>query len=172
MSRVPVTESITAERLRELYTYDCETGVFRRRVKTGKSTIVGEVVGSPAKNGYLRITVDNVRVLAHRAAMLYVYGVMPPDDVDHIDGGRQNNRIANLRNATRSENMQNERKGRRGSASGLLGVSWHKGAEKWVASVRIPGGGKYKYLGLFESKEEAHAVYLAEKRRVQPFATI
>lgn len=172
MSRVPATESITAERLRELYTYDCETGVFRRRVKTSRHTVVGEAVGSPSKNGYLRITVDGVRVLAHRAAMLYVYGVMPPDDVDHIDGSRQNNRIANLRHATRSENMQNERKGRRGGSSGLLGVSWHKGAGKWAAKVRIPGGGGTSFLGLYESKEEAHAVYLAEKRRVQPFATI
>lgn len=172
MSRVPATESITAERLRELYTYDCETGVFRRRVKTSRHTVVGEVVGSPAKNGYLRITVDGVRVLAHRAAMLYVYGVMPPNDVDHIDGDRQNNRIANLRHATRSENMQNERKGRRGSSSGLLGVSWHEGAGKWSAQVRLPGGAGKIYIGLFECKDAAHAAYLAEKRRVQPFATI
>lgn len=163
---------VTQEAVRRLYRYDPESGLFTRRVKTGSSTLVGEVVGSPAKSGYLRITVDGVRMLAHRAAWLYVTGKQPPDDIDHIDGDRQNNRLANLRLATRSENMQNERVARSSNkSSGLLGVSFHKGAGRWSAKVRKPGG-EPVYLGLHDTPEAAHQAYLKAKRELHPFATI
>lgn len=134
--------------------------------------MVGEAVGSPALNGYLRITVDGVRLLAHRAAWMYVTGETPEFDVDHRDGDRQNNAFTNLRKATRSQNMQNEHQARSGGSSGLLGVSWHKGAQKWMAGIRIPGGGGKKYLGLFECKHEAYASYIAAKRELHPFSML
>ncbi len=166
------SRAVTPGRIRELYNYDPETGIFTRRVKTGRSTVVGEAVGSLALNGYLRITVDNVRLLAHRAAWMYSMDEIPDGDIDHINGDRQDNRLCNLRKATRSENMQNERRSRAGSKSGLLGAFWHSASGKWMARVRIPGGHGYEYLGLFETAEQANAAYIAAKRRLHPFNTI
>lgn len=166
------TSGITPARVRELFCYNAETGVFTRRIKTGRSTLVGEVVGSPAVNKYLRITVDDVRMLAHRAAWMYVMDEIPDGDIDHINGDRQDNRICNLRKATRSENMQNERIARIGNKSGLIGAHWSKAAGRWSSRIRIPGQRKSIHLGLFDTAQEAHAAYVEKKRQLHPFSTL
>lgn len=86
---------LTVERLRELLDYDPETGVFRWKEPRRKCR-VGEVAGSLRKDGYVKIQVDGRFYQAHRLAWLCVYGVWP-SAIDHIDGNRANNAIANLR---------------------------------------------------------------------------
>jgi len=84
-------------------------------------------------------------------------------DVDHIDGDGLNNREANLRQATRSENMRNTGR-RKDNKSGFKGVYWHKGAGKWQAEIKV--GGVKEYLGLFTTIEAAHAAHQQAAKRL------
>lgn len=77
-------------------------------------------------------------------------------EVDHINGNSLDNRRANLRLASHSENVKN-RKRARNNKSGIIGVHWKKAAKKWAAAISI--NGVSTYLGCFSSKEEAGRVY-------------
>ena len=155
--------SITQERLKELLHYDPKTGVFTCLVSRRGRVKVGNKAGY-TNHGYVRIRVDTRRYFAHRLAWLYVYGESPPDDIDHINGVRSDNRIANLRLATKAQNCQNRREAHSGSAINLLGVSPWKG--KYKAQIMM--GGVTHYLGLYPTIEDAHNVYLAFKRLMHP----
>ena len=78
--------------------------------------------------------------------------------------------MANLRDASRSENCQNLRAAPSHSVTGILGVSKVDKSSQWRA--RIAADGKTTYLGCFPSQEEAHAAYLAAKRALHPAGTI
>lgn len=160
----------SAERVRELLSYEPETGLFTRLVRTTNSNKVGDVVGTQHGNGYMKISVDGRQHYSHRLAWLYVHGDRPVDHIDHIDGNPSNNRIANLRAASRSQNMQNQRKAHSDSASGLLGVCWDKRYKKWKAQICIDR--KQIYLGLFCEPELAHAAYVAAKRAHHDFGVL
>jgi len=79
-------------------------------------------------------------------------------DVDHIDGNGLNCTKANMRICSRAQNAQNQKK-RRDNSSGLKGASWQKNAKKWQANITFEK--RQYWLGLFDTKEEAHAAYLA-----------
>ena len=116
----------------------------------------GDIAGGPNKSkGYWVITLDGCPLLAHRLAWFYAHGVMPPAHVDHINGIKADNRIANLRLATRSENMRNSRV--RQSTSGLKGAHRIKERRGWASKIQKEG--KRFYLGYFATAEEAHAAY-------------
>ena len=91
-------------------------------------------------------------VLLHRIIMGEPAGL----EIDHIDGNGLNNARENLRVATAAQNKQN-RKMQKNNASGLKGASWHKGDKKWQAVISF--NGKSRYLGMFETKEDAHGAY-------------
>lgn len=76
--------------------------------------------------------------------------------VDHIDGDGLNNRRANLRSATNSQNQHNQRL-RYGNTSGIKGVSWMKRDRRWKAEIRVDG--RRQYLGYFTDPNEAAAAY-------------
>jgi hypothetical protein len=164
MARTP----LTAHQLRELLAYDPITGVFTRLARTANSVKVGSVAGSDDGSGYLRICVSGSVQKAHRLAWLYVYGLWPTGDIDHIDGNPSNNRIANLRDVTTSVNMQNQRRARSDNASGFLGVSRVK--DRWRADINT--NGKSFYIGLFDSPAVAHAAYIDAKRELHEGNTI
>lgn len=102
--------------------------------------------------------VDRQFYKAHRLAFLYMEGSFPRSDVDHINREPSDNRWANLRRATRSENNRNTRL-YRNNTSGMRGVSWDKSKQKWVANGRLHG--VLKKLGSFTDKEEAGRVAAA-----------
>lgn len=77
-------------------------------------------------------------------------------EVDHIDGNKLNNCKENLRVCTRSQNMMNKGKPKKGS-SRFKGVSWHEKSGKWRARIKM--NGLEMYLGIFESENEAFRVY-------------
>jgi hypothetical protein len=159
---------LTAERLRELLNYDPETGVFTWRVSRRATARPGSVAGTITPKGYRNIWIGgNYR--AHRLAWLYVHGKWPDHEIDHIDGNRANNAIANLRDVTRSVNHENLRCARSDNAHGLLGVSPSKG-KRWKTSITV--NGKWQHLGTFKTPEEAHAAYLEAKRRLHVGCTI
>lgn len=158
--------SLTQDRLRELFEYDAETGVVIRKITVGKRGKAGSVVGCLTQKGYLSLRIDGRFFLLHRVIFMYVHGRMPAEQIDHINGVKTDNRIANLREATEPENSQNV-KAHRDNSSGLLGVSWRKSRGKWRASIGIDGS--HKHLGYFDSKHEAHEAYKAAKAELHRF---
>ena len=148
---------LTQARLKELLSYDPDTGHFAWRTKHGKVR-PGDVAGCPDKRGYLLIGIDRKLYKAHRLAWLYVYGAWPTKALDHIDGCTAHNAIANLREVTQSENMQNIA-ARKNSVSGHKGVSWDKARKAWVARIKIAYAPRH--LGRFACVDEAIAAYKA-----------
>ena len=92
-------------------------------------------------------------------------GTFPPDETDHINRDKTDNRFANLRAVTKSENMHNIGK-YKCNTSGYKGVSYQKCRKKWYASIRL--NNVHKNLGRFSSPEEASAAYLAAQKIYHP----
>ena len=153
-------------RLDELFAYQSD-GSLVRKVKTSNRTKVGDIVGWMDDNGYLLVRVDGAIHKVHRLIFLMHYGWLP-QEVDHINGIRSDNRIDNLRPASKAENKQNAKLSRR-NTSGVKGVSWCKRRNKWKAYICV----KSKLLGLghFEHIEDAkEAVKTARNEHHGEFA--
>lgn len=142
---------LTQARLQTLLTYNSETGNFVRNIPRG-NTKQGQIAGRVNHDGYLIFVLDRRRYLAHRLAWLYVYGSFPNQELDHINGVRHDNRIVNLRLATRSEQCQNKKISTK-NTSGFVGVSWHSTKLKWTAHIKL--NGLKRHLGYFCTKEKA-----------------
>lgn len=163
---------LTAERLRELLHYDPETGIFRWREKSGLKVRVGDVAGFNAGK-YRQIGIDGQQFYVHRLVWLYAYGEWPKHVIDHINGDRNDNRLFNLRDVPTFLNAQNQKPGRRKSASGLMGVKINRtatGTPSWIASLCV--NGKSVHIGCYPTPEEAHQAYLAAKRKLHEGCTI
>lgn len=150
---------LTAERLRTLLTYEPETGIFRIATYRGGRKKAGEVAGAVNSSGYICIKVDGRKYQAHRLAWLYVHGAWPPDVIDHVNGNRTDNRLSNLRCATRRENKHNSRAPSI-STSGVKGVFWNSKRRKWQARICLSNG-KRQHLGYHHSLSAAEAVVTA-----------
>lgn len=154
---------LTAERLREVLTYDADTGEFRWRVRPSNRVRVGDVAGhlEPFR-GYVLLRIDGRMYLGHRLAWLYAHGSWPTLQIDHRDGDRANNRIANLREATQVQNSANMKR-RPNNTSGFKGVTWDKSRRMWMAQIRAYG--VHRVLGHFDAPQDAHAAYVAAAER-------
>ena len=139
----------SVDRLNELLAYDPETGVFTWRVSRGRVS-VGSPAGSVANHGYLTIRIDGVLWYAHRIAWKMATGSEPVETIDHIDRDRSNNKISNLREATKQEQMQNVSSW---GSSKYLGVGWNKGCSKWQARIRGA------HIGVFDNERDAAIAY-------------
>lgn len=159
-------QKITHSRLLELVRYDPETGIFTWAYNGhGPHVRVGKTTGCLVKtSGYVAIRLDDVLYRAHRLAWLYVTGEWPKDMIDHKDTNRSNNVWSNLRAATNGENMQNLAGLPAHNTSGLLGASWDASRGLWDARIAV--NKKTTYLGRYKTKEEAHAAYVAAKRKL------
>lgn len=135
--------------------YFPESGEFHWRVTTGRS-VAGTIAGSIYGTGHRIIKVNQCRYLAHRLAWAIVHEEEPPPLIDHRNGDPSDNRIANLREATRAQNAMNS-KLYRNSKSGIKGVSWDKVSRKWAVSIYANGKGIN--LGRFDHKSTAAAAY-------------
>jgi len=155
---------ITIERLKSVVNYDCKTGLFTWKLPISNRAKVGHLAGWKQSDGYHKIAIDKHDYSAHRLAWLYVYGFWPKKHLDHIDGIRDNNMISNLREATNSENMQNQLNARKDNRTGFLGVGFHKGTGKYVARIGI--NGKTLSLGYFDNPESAHQAYVVAKKKL------
>lgn len=157
------------DRLKKSISYDPKTGVFTWKISKGRVKD-GIIAGGIGNHGRLRIRFEKKDYAAHRLAWLITHGKWPNEVVDHIDGNPLNNRINNLRDVSRSVNMQNQRKANIDNKTGCLGVTYREDCKKFQAQITI--NGKQTYLGVFETSEQAHAVYLFEKRKHHEGCTI
>jgi hypothetical protein len=140
---------VTQELLQKRYSYDSGTGIFSRKIaSTGIS--IHAPVGSLTAKGYLRCRFLGKNYYLHRLAWLYVYGVYPNDQIDHINGIKTDNRISNLRLVTNRENQQNRDIHRKGHSAGTTFI---KKRNKWRAQIQIKK--KNIFLGHFDSQEDA-----------------
>lgn len=155
------------DRLREVLEYDAVSGdLFWKpreirpalaRIDKGWNTkYAGSKAGIQNGHGYIRVDLDGGRFMAHRLIWKWFYGT-EPGEIDHINGKRSDNRIGNLRIATRSQNIANSR-ARSDNRSGLKGV--HKRKHTWRAI--ITRNGRSESLGEFGTAEEAHDAYRRE----------
>lgn len=148
--------------------YSQEDGEFRWIKRVAPKTTVGGIAGCINKRlGYRVISFAGRTLYAHRLAWFYVHGVWP-NQIDHINGVKTDNRIVNLRDVSDRVNKENKRVAQANSTSGLLGAIKHGG--RWRA--RIHSAGADYSLGLFDKPEEAHAAYVDAKRRLHDGCTI
>ena len=147
---------ITHSRLLYLLSYNKRTGVFVNRVYRSSNAKAGQIAGSVNSEGYVKLCLDSVRYAAHVLAYFYVHGSWPKWDIDHKDGDTTNNRISNLRLATKSENLGN-RKINKNNESGFKGVYFHKRVKRFTAMIGVEG--KRIHLGYFDTKKEAAKAY-------------
>ena len=153
---------LTQSELKEFLSYDPEIGIFTWLKAIGKRVRVGSVAGTYRK-GYIRIGLARKQYSAHRLAFLFMTGLFPPEEVDHINGIKADNRRLNLRQATRNQNMCNQSK-RSDNTSGFKGIGWDKVAKKWEASIKHMN--QHIYLGLFTTPEAAHQAYIAAAEKL------
>jgi len=162
---------LTVERLREVLAYDPTSGLFTWIVSTGSRIKIGYAAGGDVGGGYIGIGIDKFSYYAHRLAWMHFYGSCPAGDVDHIDGNKSNNSIANLRDVSHSVNLQNQKRAAKSNkSSGLLGVSFDKSRSLWSAKLKLNGA--THNIGLFDTAEKAHAAYIEAKRRLHPGGTL
>jgi hypothetical protein len=159
-----MTDRPTAGEVRRVLDYDPETGVFRWRQRADVSAywnrrFAGQVAGYVNAPGeYRRIVWKGWRPFpASHLAWVIIYGAWPPKELDHQNLDRDDNRITNLRIATRSQNSWNKRAYSNSSSGGIKGVSFNKKARKWEASIRVFG--RPFYLGFFDNKDDAAIAY-------------
>jgi len=151
---------LTQAELKSFAHYDPETGVFTRTRRTANCTHIGDIIGTPHSDGgsctYVVAKLRFKFYKMHRLAWLYMTGDWPKNQIDHIDGGKANNRFSNLREATHAQNKSNTPV-QQNNTSGYKGVSHKNRKSPWVA--RIMFAGKSVWLGSFQTKELAYAAY-------------
>jgi HNH endonuclease/AP2 domain len=145
------------ERIRQVLAYDEASGLLTWRVTSGRAIAGREPGGVDQWTGYHRIRIDGFAILTHHVVFAIVTGKWV-EQLDHIDGDKAHYRFENLREANQTQNMGNMGLPKH-NKSGVKGVCWHKATGKWIAQITIRR--KSKYLGVFDTKEEAQAAYLA-----------
>lgn len=147
---------VSAEEVRRRIRVDPDTGALFWRSDPPKGRLVGDRLPFRDNgNGYLYSTVNRRGYGVHRLVWAALRGVWPVE-VDHIDGDKSNNRPANLREASRSQNECNKTV-KSNNTSGYKGVGWHKCKDRWRAYIQIDG--RQISLGYHDTPELAHRAY-------------
>jgi hypothetical protein len=149
--------SLSAEHMlgviRKRYDYDRTTGIFTWKIRYLRHR-PGDQIGSKNSKGYLLVSIFDKSYRLHRLAYLCAHKKWP-DQIDHINGDKTDNRIENLRNCTVQENNFNKES--TGGKSKYKGVYLEKARNLWCAS--ICASGKRSYLGRFKTEKEAALAY-------------
>lgn len=148
----------THEELKRILNYNPKTGIFTWKIKPCHRVKVGDTAGNLDRGGYIYIRYKGKAYKAHRLAVFWMEGEMPADNlvVMHDNGIRTDNCYLNLFVGTKDENSKNRKKYSNNS-TGFAGVSAQKSSGKYIA--RINTKGENRYLGLFDTAEEASKAY-------------
>lgn len=157
------TQTIEVSLLKELVSYEPETGRFFWKFRTPltcsryasfNTRHAGDETGlTKNERGYCLISVKNVKFKAHRVAYALMTGGWPVGEIDHINGDRSDNRWCNLRQVTHRENRANTYGWKKKTSSKYIGVCWQKDCNRWKAQCTIDG--RNHHVGLFKTEEEA-----------------
>jgi hypothetical protein len=171
-----MTRKNTAEvrRFAERFDYDPQSGlliwkpvlVSSRHEKSWNTRFAGKPAGSIDSDGYVTVRIFGRQWKVHRVAWTLVYGDWPFEELDHINGNKGDNRLANLRPASKKENRQNLPL-QKNNTSGFMGVHRYHSWKRWRA--RIGTDGEKHNLGFFDSPEEAYQAYLAAKAKLHKY---
>jgi hypothetical protein len=161
---------ITQSELKEVLNYDPDTGIFTWKISPAPQVKQNKIAGSLTSQGYIVITINRKLYPAHRLAWLYVHGEMPKKFIDHINTIKSDNKLSNLRDASRIKNGQNQIKAHKNNISGFLGVTWYERTKSWVAKIK--NNGKLIHLGYYKNPELAYESYLCMKRKIHEGCTI
>ena len=146
---------MTKEQLQEIFEY--KDGNLIYKIKPANNVKIGDVAGSVDNIGYRVIRINNKLYKAHRLIWILYNGEIPAGmQIDHINQIKDDNRIENLRLATRYQNQHNKLK-LRNNTSGYKGVYLDKSRNKWRARIAV--NKKVNNLGLFDTPEEASIAY-------------
>lgn len=138
--------------IEEYFFYDDLTGNLIWKTRPSRATKIGDIAGWETDTGYLRVSFKGKSYLIHRLIWKLVHKREPIHEIDHINGNKQDNRIENLRDVSRSRNQQNRRKAK--------GYYLNKG--KYNARITVDK--KQVHLGCFNTEFEARQAYLAAKK--------
>ena len=159
----PKVPSISIQELKTLLVYNQETGELTWSNTPPRFRRPGSIAGRTLQDGYRQIMVKKSAYQAHRLAWAIFYGDWPRNQIDHINGVRDDNRISNLRDVTSRNNQCNRIEHRNGR---LVGAKPEPRCNnRWRASIKVDGHDKF--LGLYNSEDEAHKVYIEYKRRLE-----
>ena len=153
---------LTQDKLKELLSYDEETGLFTNLVTRGSNAKIGSIAGC-LSHGYVQVRILGLAYLAHRLVWLYIHGKWPKNgyEIDHIDGNKANNKLSNIRLCTKVQNSYNK--------AGIENITMYRGVykslEKFAASIKIDGVDTY--LGTFDTAEEAAKCYELKAQDIQ-----
>lgn len=165
-SKKPAFNSqITHDELLSKYSYNPSTGIFINK-RTGF-----EVASKKGRrDDYIKIKIDTVVYAAHRLAWFYMTKQWPSEFIDHINHDKQDNRIANLRQVTASENAHNRTPRKNASGSSIAGVTYCNTFKKW--RVVLTFNYVRKHFGYYKTQLEAEAVALDRRRALYAGNTI
>jgi len=157
--------------IRQLLDYNPLTGVFLWKVSRGGTAKLGTVAGNLNKNlGYVMISIYDKPYYAHILAWFFVKGKWPKGEIDHKDTVRHHNWFSNLRDVSKSGNMQNLTKAHADNKTGFLGVTFDKQSGKPKAQLRV--NGKLMLSAKFDTPEQAHTAYVEAKRKYSSTNTL
>lgn len=157
----PVNPAVSAELARSMLAYDAESGELRWQLDVpSPNRRGGQVAGRLRADGYRDVRIAGHLVLSHRLVWLLHHGQWPEREIDHINGDKADNRVANLREADRATNMQNQRRAKAQNKTGFLGV--HKIGSGYCAQITI--NRRQTHIGVYATAEQAHSAYVTAKR--------
>lgn len=163
----PITDKkdIDPEFLRRTFSYNPDTGIFTKKPWIGsRGRVTKEIVyGLDGVTRYVQIPVGGKMFLAHRLVFVFMFGIYPELQVDHIDGNGRNNKLENLRLVTHKQNAQHNVNGNSNNTTGFRGV-YRSRRGLWRSSIQVDG--VHRHIGVFDTKEAAHAAYLSAKNEV------
>lgn len=148
------------EKLREAINYNPKSGLFFWAASRWKGKVGQPALNTKHAKGYLHGQVLGSQVLAHRAAWAIFYKEDPPEQIDHINGDRADNRIENLRAANAQVNARNRK--RPAGKIGKVGVFWDVRERKWRAGIKVDG--RAINLGRYDDFSKAVAARLDAER--------
>jgi hypothetical protein len=153
---ISLRENISLQLVKEKLIYDSDTGIFCWATDNKRGVYTGARAGCVNKStGYRQVRLNKQTIREHRLAWFYFYGEWPTGHLDHINGSKTDNSIANLRSVSAGENNQNKNS---------KGYTYSKNDDKWKAYIGIAG--KRQHLGYYKTEQEASLVYKEAKARL------